>query len=224
MRRVKFAVLALFALAAVFAATAGSASAVTLPEFTVETPATSSQTVTSTFENPGAGLLEGTITSTKLTSELTPTSKKEGKFHIHFTESKCKSTLDGKGNANSEGDEEGVILVLGTYHIVGEAAHPLAWLLLEQVHITCHGSIAKVLILVSGNVLGSLSPVGSSTKTYTLTVKTSGEKQEITEFVNNSGEKVKAELTTTVSEKSGPSTQNESEAVTITTEKATELT
>ena len=223
MRRLKFAVLALFAVAAAFAASAVSASAVTLPEFTVETPATSSQTVTSTFENPGAGLLEGTITSTKLTSELTPTSKQEGKFHIHFTESKCKTAL-GKGSGESEGDSAGVILVLGTYHIVNEASRPYAWLLLEPVKITCLLSLGNVALTVEGNVLGSLSPTGSKTKTYTLTVKASGGTQEITEFLNDRGEKVKAGLTTTVGGRSGPSTQNESAAVTVTAEKETELT
>jgi hypothetical protein len=222
MRRLKFGLFALVALVAAFAATAVSASAA-LPEFTVETPATSSQTVTSTFENPGAGLLEGTITSTSLTSELKPTSKQLGTFHITFKESKCKTAL-GKGSAESEGDAAGIILVLGVYHIVNVAAKPYAWLLLEPVHITCLLSLGNVLLVVSGNVLGSLSPVGSKTKSYSLTIKATSGKQEITEFENNEGGKVKAELVTTVGEKSGPSTQNESAAVGITAEKETELT
>lgn len=200
---------------------------VTLTQFTLETNAKSEQKVTSTFVNPGKGLLEGEITSTELTSEMAPTSKKEGTFHIDFKKSKCKTKL-GSGEANSEGDAAGVILVLGKYKIVGwlefssngGAGTADAVLELEPVKIKCVG----ITIEVTGGVIGSLTPIRKKGTDFDLTVKEKEDVQEITEYENDEGGKVKVGLTTTVEGSSGPSWQNESEPVLITTEKETELT
>ena len=224
MRRLKFGVLALVAVVAAFAATAASALAA-LPEFTVQTNATSAkQAVTSTFENSGA--LKGTITSSELKGELTATSKSEGKFHIDFEKSECSNSTLGKGAGNSKGDSSGVILVLGTYSLASSTSNkPLALLTLEEVEIECHFKLSTLKIFVKGTVLGSLSPEHTSTTEFTQTVQASGGTQDITEYLNDSEKEVEAQLLTKISGGSfSDSTQNESAAVSITAEKATELT
>lgn len=228
MRRIKFSLLALFALTAVFAASAASASAFTLAEFTVETAATSSQTVTLTFEN--SGFLKGTVTSSSLTSSQTPTNKKEGTFTIDFAGSKCVE-LGKTFTAKSTGDASGTILVAGTYKIVGEAAtgNETAEVDLElspTVKIECEGSAPVKKIEVRGSVIGKLAKEGAAGKgkSFALTIKTVGGAQEITEYDKDNGEKVKDTLETSIGGGFEASTQNESAAVTLTTTSTTELT
>lgn len=195
---------------------------VTLTEFSVETGGKSSQTVTSTFENPGAGLLEGKIVSTELTSEQAAANKKEGTFHIDFKNSECKTKL-GNGKAHSKGDAEGVILVLGKYKIVGwlgtQGTTAYTVLELEPVEIEC----VSIKLTVTGSVIGTLGPKGSKTKKFETSVKTKEEKQEYTAYLNDKGEEVKAALETEVLGKKGPSTQSESVAVGLETTVETEL-
>jgi hypothetical protein len=223
MTRLKFSVLALLAVAASFAAMSASAFAITLPEYTVATNAKAAeQSVTSTFENEG--FLQGTIVSPKLEASLMATSKSEGTFKDTFKESKCK-TLLGEASAESTGQSAGVIVVEGTYKIVGNTAKKVneALQVLKEVDISCLLS-SPLEITVKGDVLGTLTPEKTKGTSFAIKVKASKGAQEVTEYEEDSGTKVKTGLETTVLGSSTASTQNESTTVAITTEKETELT
>jgi hypothetical protein len=225
MRVLKFGVIAPCAVVAILAY-ATSASALTLPEFTNETTSEAKvQKVTSTFENPGAGLLEGTITSTELSAEMTPENKREGTFTIEFKNSKCKTAL-GKGPAESLGSSSGTIVEKGKWHVVSSVnlAPPSSYvdILSDSFNLVCLLALGNVNLRIGGDVGGKIAP-GSNKKSYLLTVKASGGKQELTEFLNNADETVKDQLVTEVGEKSGPATQNESAAIELTTAEETEI-
>ncbi len=219
MRRLKLGILALGVVVAVAAMAATSAFAA-LTEFTVETKAESPrQTVTSTFETPSA--LEGKLVSSELSSEQAPTSKKLGTLHITFFNTKSENPLLGNATCESLGDAAGVVLVLGEYHVVNAG---LILLLISPVHIECLYSTV-ILLVVQGDLLAKISPVGSSTTSFKLTVKGKKGTQEPAEFENDSAEKVKTKLETSKNEGSAAaSSQSESKEVSLETEKATELT
>jgi hypothetical protein len=220
MRRVKFGVLALCALAAVFSAIAASASAETLAEFTVETAASSpKQSVTSTFETPSA--FEGKLVSSELSSTQEPENKKEGKLHIMFYNVKCENPLLGSATAESLGDEAGIVLVEGKYSVVDSN---LILLTINKTHIECLYGVT-ILLTVEGTLLGTLSPTGSKTKSFSLTVKGKKGTQEPSSYKNNAGTSITPELKTSKNEESpAKSSQNESKAVSLETTLATELT
>jgi hypothetical protein len=187
MRRLKMLGLAVVAVFAVAAVVASAASAVVLPEFSVESSSTG------TSETAKLNLTGAAITCTSGTSNAVATSKKDGRGLISF--SGC--TLKGE-ECHSLADAAGAILIgmegtEGTYHLVriksGDAG---IWFLIPAVHIEC--KFEALLVVVQGNVLGLITPILSDTKTFEVKVNVVAGKQEITEFENNSGEKVKAKL------------------------------
>jgi hypothetical protein len=225
MRRLKLSVPVALVATALFALTATAAFAEALGEFTVLTNAKSpKQAVTSTFESPNS--LEGSITSSELESEQTATSKKLGTLHIMFFGVKCVNPFLGTVPGESLGDAKEIVLVLGEYHILGLVTGGVKlWLLINPVHIECLFSPVQ-LIVVGGNLIGTLTSGGGKTKAFKLTLKGSKGSQEIKEFTNDAGEKVKASLTSEKNEngKKEASSQNESKEVSVETTSETELT
>jgi hypothetical protein len=106
---------------------------------------------------------KGTIECTSNTDEGTITSAKEGVLTVDFK----GCTVFGIVGAHSLGDKEGIILVHGTVLLcdinkakeeVGFEVHP------ENVHI----EVAGKLLTVIGWAIGRITPVKSSTKTFTV--------------------------------------------------------
>jgi hypothetical protein len=115
MSRFRFLGVALLAALALAATMASSASALVLPQI-------EPQQATWTGASEGATKLTslgGTITCQKATAEgteeLPTTDKSLGLFHIDFKE--CKEEKN-KVACNSKGDTSGIILSLGTWHLV----------------------------------------------------------------------------------------------------------
>ena len=191
-----------------------------LMDFTVLTVAKAAkQKVTSTFETPSS--FEGKISSTELESEQSPTSESLGTLHIKFFGVKCEK-LGVKVSGHSLGDEAGIVLVLGEYHLL-EPGYVL--LLINPVHIECESPFGVELIKVEGDLVSELTPIYEKTTKLSLLLKGKEGKQEISEFLNDSGETVKPELKTEINENGKPakSSQNESAVVSLETEKETEI-
>jgi hypothetical protein len=88
-----------------------------------------------------------------------------GPFHIHWK--KCTTNLGG--TCTGLGDEAGLILTLGTAHLVFDSLEPLAaavLFLLEHVHYACTVLGQTKLILVLGEVLCLITPTEVLTKKF----------------------------------------------------------
>jgi hypothetical protein len=138
--------LAVFALGALMAASASAALQELLGNKAFPKSWTGKSVGTIAIESLSGGKFECT-TATADGEQLTDTL---GVYHLHFTE--CQ--LVGVGSCNSEGDNPGVILVLGEYHYVDDflstaATLGVAILLLVEAHYLC----GPVLILVKGHKL-----------------------------------------------------------------------
>jgi hypothetical protein len=174
MQRLKVLVLCLmtvFALGAV-AATVASASE---PELL---SAAGVKTKNETFEGhsaktTGLGILENSLLV--LCPETLTQGQQEGEsglglFHLHFH--KCTTNLGG--TCTGLGDESGLILVLGTYHLVwdklgvGTELGVGILFLIEHVHFVCKVGIVTNLILVLGDVLCLIKPINTLTRSYTI--------------------------------------------------------
>ncbi len=132
--------------------------------------------------------------------EVTTETVQEGKsllglFHLHWK----GCTTSAGGTCTGLGDESGLILALGKFHLVedklsSEGSLGLGILfLLEHVHFTCKVVFVEELILVLGEVLCLITPLTLGT---TVTVKCEGEKGDPKETVywNEKGEKVEMGL------------------------------
>jgi hypothetical protein len=194
MRRFKavigVAVVALFACAAL---AAGSASAVTLPAFSVSTGAHGTSG-TGTLTTVGGS----TVTCTSDTSAQGPTSVSAGTFKVLFKG--CTSTLSTKctGLTNTAGSQE--ITLEGGYELARvrpTGSKVVASLLaLKELHFTCENASKSIveLLLVKGNILTPITPVGVKTTSFVLnSVGTKG-KPTYTEYENNGGTASKAQL------------------------------
>ncbi len=128
--------------------------------------------------------------------EVTTESVLEGKsllglFHLHWK----GCTTSAGGTCTGLGDESGLVLALGKWHLVedkllSEGALGLGVLaLVEHMHLACKVVFVEELILVLGEVLCLLGPLTLGT---TLTVKCEGEKGDSKETVywNEKGERV----------------------------------
>ena len=179
MQRLRILGLALMAMFMLSAVASTAASAVALPDFSVETGAkgTSDKGQLGPFQCKSSSIL------------MTPENKLQGLFHIHFEN--CTGPLNEK--CESLGDKPGIILVLGKYHLVRAASeHVFLWLLLEEVHIECLG-IIEVLVSVRGSALVLILPILTKTNKYELDVKQSKGDQEFLKYENDEGKLVNAE-------------------------------
>jgi hypothetical protein len=184
--------LVLLALCVVLVVVAGSALAasMTLPEFVTKSSWTGSD---------GASVWKASGVELKCKSGTNngemEASKKLGTFTITFKE--CSSAITGT-ECNSEGDAAGVVLTLGSWHLVlttkaGEDRH-LIWFLFREFVLKC----GTVSITLKGNLLGEITPANKLTKAYAIKIETAGPttQQEYTSFENDSGATVSASLLT----------------------------
>jgi hypothetical protein len=165
-----------------------SASATSLPEFTVKTGFTGTGKKT---------VLESTkatkITCEESTSELAPTSLEHGTLTLNLK--KCSS---GGFKCNTSGDAEGVMLLPGEWNLAGIGAvdlgveRPFLLLTVKEVTATCPAIESK--FTIKGNWLTHMTPSNSATTKYELSMKESKGKEDFVEYENNSGKKLKAEL------------------------------
>jgi hypothetical protein len=173
------ALMAVFALSAFVSATA-SALPVILPE--------AAETWTG---QSGPGTLE-TVKGTKIvceedTSEGTiEKSGKLGLFHIDFH--KCTSS---GAECMSLSDENELILVLGTYHVVNDKLNPngVAFLfLLEPVHIEC--PLGGALSVVEGKVLCLVKPINTLAKHFEIVCEILNKKPNEVVYWGEKGEEI----------------------------------
>jgi hypothetical protein len=184
MKRFRQAAVVVLGVAALCAAVSAPAVAeVNLPELTVETglKATGGKAI---FE---ASVVEQ-ITCKSSAGEAVATSKRVGTFKMTFKE--CTSQL---GKCTSSGEGTGELLVLGEYHLVrlksGEAG---VWYVLNGTPAKFECGSDK--LELKGGFLSKVTPVEAKTAKFEVELKKKSAKAEaITEFENNSGEKVKAE-------------------------------
>jgi hypothetical protein len=215
MKHVRVLVLALFAVFVIAAVASATASAETLPYFT---PTTATGTGTS-----GAGVL--TAGSTKINCKkgsnsvgaATRSVNGERPFNLgQYTTDFKECTLNLGEQCHSLGDEHGVILLQGEYHLVtidrenraGGEKLAGVWFLLPAggLHLECE--LLATLIIVTGNVLGLIANerdtedlrAGARFRRFSILVVVKEERQANTVFLNNEGREVKASLITKVNE------------------------
>jgi len=141
MKRLQIMCLATMAVFVVAGGLASSASAIALPNNLPESSAARPWTGETDETNPKlvpteAGAPE--VICAKATAEGEEEAKKPlGPFHIHF--SGCKTSTEAK--CKTAGDEAGIILVLGTWHLVFDKRTPelltAVLFLIETVTLTC---------------------------------------------------------------------------------------
>lgn len=197
MRQLKIlglALMAVLALGVAISATASAEELGILPEGTAAEPLVVNGTA-------GEGVLEtlggSTVTCTSAELLTSWTSHTLGLFHLHFKG--CKSAA---GSCSTAGDAKGVILVLGTIHLVfdkiTEGLGAGILLLLEEVHLTC-GELIKVLILVRGSILCLATPINTLVKEGEVICKqTKGDQAERSYWTSETGKEEKATLESSV--------------------------
>ena len=192
MRRLTLSCLTLLAALISLTALSTSASALTLPE---NLPVSATER-TFTGKAAGATLLQitgGTIEP--LDCETAPSEGGEeagkplGPFHIHFT--KC-TTKSGGTTVTCTGLSEaaGIILVLGTWHLVFDEKSPelltAMLFLLETTHYNCS---ALVLVELTGSVLCLELKVTEQSVTHSFhCIQTSGVQSETKYFTSTGAE------------------------------------
>jgi hypothetical protein len=196
---------------AVGGALSGSASAVGLPQFSVETKFTGSSG-RSKFVLSGAE-----VTCSKGTSEGSPVTGQGGSLTLAFRE--CKL---GGSECHSLGDAREVILLTGAYVLVRlKAEDPGVLLALEETHIEC--ALLSTLVLLRGEVLGLITPFRTKTTRYTDNEKLKEGKQEFTEYENSVGEKEAVSLEGSINGGEFKAVTEESTENTLTTATETEI-
>jgi hypothetical protein len=197
MKRFKLAAVMLGALFALLAM-AATASAVTLPDISVTLtggtyPVTSTGSLSAATKLASASgvALEGTgVTLLLVTKELSAL----GTFTSDFTK-----VIDPNNSkeCSTTGDATGVVLIGGEFHLVpleNAAPSKLGILfLVSEATITC-GTLE---VVVRGNVIGSVNGIGSEGTELTGfggVLEGKEGKQNISEYFNDGGTKVKAKL------------------------------
>ncbi|HEY2142010.1 MAG TPA: hypothetical protein VGG98_08120 [Solirubrobacteraceae bacterium] len=213
MQRLKIlglALVAVFALSAVASVATASAEVKILPEVAEKYTGESGEGTLSSLSGT-------TVTCKKDTSEGEFEAKKPlGLFHITFKE--CTGPFNA--TCTGLGEASGVILVLGTAHLVfdklgaklSEAGVGVLFLL-EPVHFTCLG----ILIKVKGEVLCLIKPVNVKAKHFEIVCeqKSAGDPAE-TVYWNEAGTEVKMG-------ENGLLTEENDEKPTMSSEKTTAL-
>jgi hypothetical protein len=187
MRRLNMLGLSVLAGCALTAVVASAASAVVLPEFTVESKSTG------TSETVKFNLTGASIICVIAFMNATPTSHMKSKGLIWLLGCLLKSE-----ECHSLGDTAENILIgmEGTeaeFHLVRLSSGSSGiWVLKPPTHILCKSS--SLLVKWQGNMLGAVTPILTKTTKFLVNVNVVAGKQEITEFENDAGEKVKAKL------------------------------
>jgi hypothetical protein len=207
---------ALFALAI----TATSAMAVSLPDMSVTLTggaypinAEGKQANAATSLGTSSGVtLSGTgVTLALATAELSAL----GTFTSTFTKVKNTEGVE----CNTTGDATGVVLVKGEFHLVPISLSPLTigtLFLVSESEITCPGGVS---VVVRGNLISSLNGIGSEATELTgFGGELKGEKgkQNLSEYYNDGGTKIKAKLESEAGAGFVASDENVSEEVKLT--------
>ncbi len=156
-----------------------------LPSFSVQTSGTSSS---------GPGVLFGAteIKCRKDRDLFGAVSKSLGTYDINFEE--CE-TLGSRCRSLGQVAGSGTILTTGEYHLVLETLGGrdlrLIWFLVGTLHIECE-ILGTTLVVVTGNVLGSIEAQGATRKEFLIHVRATRTAQEITSYENDSGTLVAA--------------------------------
>jgi hypothetical protein len=193
-RAVTLASCVIAALAVFVVISALASAAMTLPSFsgTGAIKATSSS---------GSGTLKiaggASILCENATGEfaLESGSRKLGTFSVDFN-----TCTQGGQQCRSLGDALATILVTGSWHLVldiqnGTDGHYIL-ILLHELHIECPGAAIK-LLLVLGDLMGSIAGQAGNEKEFGVTIKDGGGvAQEFSEFENDAGTGVDTGLDT----------------------------
>ncbi len=219
MKRLRLFGLLVVALSALGAVVCSAASGVTmvLPSFSVATSGTSSS---------GPGTLFGTteIKCRRDKDLFGAVSKSLGTYDITFEE--CE-TLGSRCRSLGQAAGSGSIVSTGEYHLVletlgGRDLH-LIWFLLHELHTECE-ILGTTLIVLSGNVLGSIEATGTNRKEFLFHVRATSRAQEITSYENDNGTLVAATgLSAAVNEGTARASFEEDGPDIIFTERATVL-
>ena len=175
-RIIGMAILAIFAIGAVAAATASAEELRLLPLGTTANPVKFN--VSSAGGELGSEVAKITCVKDKGTGETT--SARLGKFRVTFEECKnvasgaaCRGLSDLPGNITAEGEFH-LRRLLGTE---AEQKHIVVFFLLKEVHFSC----SIVLVKVTGCVAGLIEPINKLAKELTIKLTVSGGKQVILE-------------------------------------------
>jgi len=200
MYRVRTLCLALMVVFALGTVAAASAAAAELPEFKTETSGKSSggtEELTSTGGSYGCQKLTGEFVKgkTKGTYTLTFSTCTEPKLKLA-----CKSLGDAFNSASKP--ENGTELTGGTWELVaGPKQSPTALMLLKmtELHLECSNSTLSItdLFLLKGDLLGLITPLKTLSKEFKVEVETTekpGTKQKEKTYENDSGTIVEAKL------------------------------
>lgn len=183
----------LTALTIVLLATAGAFAGAAHAELPSILPETAGKTFTGesgemTFETAS----KRKVTCTSGTGEgIEETGKAAGTFHVHV--SGCSTTVAGiKFKCSGLGESTGVILVLGKWAIVHGTSGVMVLDLNEPTHFECAGGFA--LVTVTGSMLCPIKEPTKKAATHEGSCEQSEGKQKQTEYENDEGKKVTAEL------------------------------
>jgi hypothetical protein len=180
MRRLTILILAAFAAAAFAGATAASALAVELPEFSVET-GLEGKSGAVTISSSAV-----TIKCTSSTTTMTATSKKAGTFTMTL-----HGCAEEAAKCNTAGSESGVVVLGGEYSLVRLSSENAgALLLVTEKEATC----STLKVKIKGGVIAPITPIDQAAKEFELLPAGSKGSQEIKEYENEAGEKVKKTL------------------------------
>jgi len=168
------AILAIFVIGAVAAATASAEELRLLPLGTTANPVKFN--ITSGEGELASELFKLTCKKDKGTGEVT--SARLGKFRITYEECKngtssCRGLSDLPGNITAEGEFH-LRRLLG---IEAEQKHIVVFFLLANVHFSCSITLLKL----SGCVAGLIEPINKLAKELTISLAVSGGKQAILE-------------------------------------------
>ena len=222
MKRLKFLGAALIAVCAMGVM---ATSALALPDVSTTLSGSSyplhlnyeSSTVLTLLEDANGGVLEGTgLKLLLLTGALTAL----GTFRADFAN--VKESVSPNHKCHTAGDPTATVLTEGSFHVVITSLSPnlqIGLLFLpNEVKVECEGVNLKV----KGSVIASINTNGITTTTELTNIKgllamgsTAGS-QQVSEYYNNAGTKVKAALITTVAGVENNSNEQVKEETTLT--------
>jgi len=169
-----------------------SAAAAELPEFSVETAG----------EATGkTGELESKLGNIQCTASVSRlgAGRRLGTITISFTGCNANVTLGEGSECHSLADPSGTILTGGEWHVVPgprQSPRALVLILLRELHVECknRGGTIRILFLIRGDVLGTITPLGVRVRSFTITIRSSKDVQELLTFENDEGREVTAKL------------------------------
>jgi hypothetical protein len=183
---------AAFAVSAVVAAI--SSATMVLPVFSGTATSGTGSSTTAKLTVKGGASVTCTASSDSLT--FNSGSRDLGPGSLSFT-----TCSQGGEECHSLGGSGNSISVTGEWHLVlfvkgGVDGHYFLFLLPSfGVHLECPAAAVK-LLLVTGDVLGSITQKSGSTTEFTVKVSSTATAQEFSEFENEAGTAVKAKLET----------------------------